>query len=250
MKAQIAALKSFPVEGMKLIHSGAVLADTQALSGTALKEGDFLVCVVKKSVRADRPSLPRARPFDGLVACCVRWRRHVAMPRVLALAHLVAYCVGVVAAAVPCLARVAGGVVAMVSCPMGPFVCADGACEAGGRPCARARACPRPRHARRRPPPRPHTRTRPYVVFVACVVCACLCVLCVPVRLCLCVCVCSCAVMCLCGCACAIVYDGVFVSVIVCAPSFPSPPTCSRPRCARGVGGVPCDAGGHGVPGG
>jgi F420-0:gamma-glutamyl ligase len=51
IKAQIAELKAFPLEGMKLIFAGAVLTDAQVLSATTIKDNDFVVCVVKKAVR-------------------------------------------------------------------------------------------------------------------------------------------------------------------------------------------------------
>lgn len=52
VKAIVAATKSLPLEGMKLIFSGAVLTDTQTLESIGVKETDFLVCVAKKQVRA------------------------------------------------------------------------------------------------------------------------------------------------------------------------------------------------------
>ena len=52
VKAIVAATKSLPLEGMKLIFSGAVLTDTQTLEAIGVKETDFLVCVAKKQVCA------------------------------------------------------------------------------------------------------------------------------------------------------------------------------------------------------
>lgn len=52
VKAQLVTLKGFGLDGMKLIYSGAVLSDTQTLESLNVKEGEFLVCVVRKAVRA------------------------------------------------------------------------------------------------------------------------------------------------------------------------------------------------------
>ncbi len=68
VKGVIATTKSLPLEGMKLIFSGAVLTDTQTLESIGVKETDFLVCVAKKTVRG-RPAFVRLR-----LACLWRIR--------------------------------------------------------------------------------------------------------------------------------------------------------------------------------
>lgn len=51
VKEQIHSLKAFPLDGMKLIHAGNVLTDDRTVDSVGVKEGDFLVCVVRKAVR-------------------------------------------------------------------------------------------------------------------------------------------------------------------------------------------------------
>lgn len=54
VRAMLVESKGYTAEGMKLIYAGAVLSDSQTMEGAGVKEGDFIVCVVRKSVRARR----------------------------------------------------------------------------------------------------------------------------------------------------------------------------------------------------